>query len=74
MHQQRSALMKARGETCNAVIFFSSGPQPLTVRRDILVCCWITSKLVCSIFQVNECQCCQHNIPRVCASARDLLA
>ena len=30
---------------------FSSGPQPLTVLRDIQVCCWIISKLVCLIFE-----------------------
>ena len=32
---------------------FSSGPQPITVLRDIQVCRWITSKLVCSIFRVS---------------------
>ena len=38
---------------------FSSGPRPLTVLRDIQVCCWIISKLACSIFS-SECQCFQH--------------
>ena len=38
---------------------FSSGPQPLTVLRDIQVCCWIISKLVCLIFS-SGCQCFQH--------------
>ena len=49
---------------------FSSGPQPITVLRDIQVCRWITSKLVCSIFS-REHQCFHH----MSASAReDLLA
>ena len=37
----------------------SSGLQPLTVLRDIQVCCWITSKLVCYVF-ASQCQCFQH--------------
>ena len=40
-------------------LLFSSGLQPLTVLRDIQVCCWITSKLVCSVFS-GQCQCFQH--------------
>ena len=37
----------------------SPGLQPLTILGDIQVCCWITSKLVCSVF-ASQCQCFQH--------------